>query len=105
MGFAACAKFVVDDPDASGADASSSDANANDSSAPDVTKPVDGSCAKPTTKCSSDAGDLCVDLTLDKNHCAQCNTVCTTADAGGMAPGTGNPDPGIFDAGYDGGIG
>jgi hypothetical protein len=46
-----------------------------------------------------------VDLTLDKDHCGQCNTICTTADASGLAPGTNNPDPGIFDAGYDGGIG
>jgi hypothetical protein len=101
MGFAACAKFATDEPDAS-SDASSS---GDSSTTPDVTKPIDGACPKPTTKCSSDAGEVCADLTGDKNHCGQCNTICSTADASGMSPGTGNPDPGIFDAGYDGGIG
>lgn len=63
-------------------------------------------CDTPLTKCASDAGNVCANLTNDTSHCGQCTTACTTADAGSMAPGTNNPDPGIFlDGGYDGGPG
>jgi hypothetical protein len=104
----ACAKFATDEPDASATDASSGtdvSTSSDGAAKPDVTKPVDGSCAQPTTKCSSDAGDICANLTDDQNHCGACTTICETADASGLSPGTNNPNPGIFDAGYDGGIG
>jgi hypothetical protein len=104
----ACAKFATDEPDASSTDASSGtdvSTSSDGATKPDVTKPIDGSCAQPTTKCSSDAGDICANLTNDENHCGACTTICETADASGLSPGTNNPNPGIFDAGYDGGIG
>jgi hypothetical protein len=97
----ACAKAITDQPDASTSDGSTP----GDSGAPDVTKPVDGACPKPLSKCTDDAGPVCVDMTSDKEHCGSCTTVCKTADASGLAPGTGNPDPLVFDGGYDGGIG
>ncbi len=63
-------------------------------------------CDAPTIKCASDAGGGCADLTSDTNHCGNCSTVCTNGDAGGLAPGSNNPDAGIaFDGGYDSGIG
>ncbi len=68
----------------------------------DVVKiPTDGAgpdgstttCTSPQFLCG-DAG--CVDLTSNANHCGQCNTTCTTADAGGLVPGdNGNPDAGV----------
>jgi hypothetical protein len=62
-------------------------------------------CGLPLVECTSDAGAICANTTSDPNHCGSCTTGCTTADAGGMPPGTDNPDPGIFDGGYDGGPG
>jgi hypothetical protein len=62
-------------------------------------------CTSPQVECVSDAGAICANTTNDPGHCGTCATECATADAGGMAPGTNNPDPGIFDGGYDGGIG
>jgi len=61
-------------------------------------------CDAPLVKCG-DAG-ACIDTTTDKTHCGTCGTVCTTGDAGGLQPGSNNPDAGIpFDGGYDGGAG
>ena len=65
-------------------------------------------CDLPTVKCAGDGGGGgCVDTTTDPAHCGNCNTACPVGDAGGMAPGNGNPDSGIPapDGGYDGGIG
>ncbi len=98
----ACAKAVTEEPDAGSADASvMKDASGDASGCP---HPCTGgqvcsngtcksSCDSPLVQCASDAGPMCADTTSDKNHCGQCGTVCTTADAGNMAPG------------YDGGLG
>ncbi len=130
---AACATAAVsDDPDAStdgssGGDASS-DVALDNSACPQFDLATDphhcGSCThacdagevcsngvcqsmctSPLVECTSDAGPICATTTSDPNHCGTCTTVCTRADAGGMAPGTNNPDPGLFDGGYDGGPG
>ncbi len=63
-------------------------------------------CDSPTTKCTGDAGVLCVNLTSDALHCGQCTNACKLADAGALPLGTSNPDAGVsFDGGYDGGPG
>ena len=58
-------------------------------------------CQSPDFLCP-EAG--CVDLASDPNHCGQCNTVCETADAGGLEAGNdNNPDAGVpSDASFDG---
>jgi len=105
---AACATATVtgDDNTDSGTGSDSS-LPPKDGSTNDVVKPNDaGTCNSPTTKCVTDAGPICADLKTDTNHCGQCTTVCTTADAGSLQPGPNNPDAGVFfDGGYDGGIG
>ncbi len=61
------------------------------------------SCDLPTYKCASgDGGSVCADLKTDTNHCGTCTTSCAAADAGGLQPGTNNPDAGFP---YDGGTG
>ncbi len=124
----ACAKAIVDEPDAS-VDAGGGDVN--NSGCPQYNLSTDpahcgscshacassevcsngtckASCDAPLFKCAN-AGDggtgACVDLTSDPNHCGQCATTCTTADAGALEAGNnGNPDAGIpFDGGSDAG--
>ncbi len=64
------------------------------------------SCDPPLVKCLNDDAGVCTDLTSTASHCGSCANACTTADAGGMPPGNGNPDSGVvFDGGYDGGTG
>lgn len=63
------------------------------------------SCDSPTTQCASDAGPVCVTTASDPNHCGSCVNACVLGDASALSPGTDNPDPGIFDGGYDGGAG
>jgi hypothetical protein len=101
--FAACATATIPTEDDGGVDG----ATPKDAATQDVAKPNDaGTCTSPLTKCVADAGPICADLKSDPNHCGQCPTVCTTADAGSMQPGTNNPDSGVFfDGGYDAGIG
>lgn len=60
------------------------------------------SCDPPTTKCSGDGGVVCANVMSDPAHCGSCTTACGVGDAGGMAPGTGNPEGGVP---YDGGPG
>jgi hypothetical protein len=100
--FAACATATIptEDDASTGGDSSVP----KDGSAADVAKPNDaGTCNSPTTKCVTDAGPVCVDTKTDIDHCGQCTTACTTADAGSLQPGPNNPDAGIGP--YDGGIG
>jgi len=56
--------------------------------------------SSPDAAVSKDSG-----ADADAKATTQCTVECTTADAGDLAPGTGNPDPGVFDGGYDGGPG
>ncbi len=126
---AACGKLITDEPDAASDASVSSDTGSADAPAcPQYDLKTDpnhcgsctnacaggqtcsngvckSSCDKPFVQCASDAGVVCTDPTSDPNHCGTCTTACATADAGGLVPGTNNPDPGIFDAGYDGGPG
>ncbi len=62
-------------------------------------------CDSPQIECSGEGGAVCATTSSDPKHCGNCTTTCTTADAGAMVPGTDNPDPLIFDGGYDGGFG
>lgn len=52
-------------------------------------------CDSPLTKCTADGGLSCIDTKADPKHCGSCTKVCTTADGGGIAPGTNNPDAGV----------
>lgn len=65
-------------------------------------------CDSPLTKCTIDGGVQCLETKMDPLHCGSCVNVCKTADAGGMPPGTQNPEAGIpFDAstkGWDPGM-
>jgi hypothetical protein len=63
-------------------------------------------CDSPTTKCVTDAGGGCVDLTKDPGNCGGCNKRCSVADAGSLPTDNGNPDAGIPtpDGGFDAGI-
>lgn len=56
-------------------------------------------CDPPTTKCTT----MCADLKTDIAHCGSCTKVCSAPDAGGMPPGTNNPEGGGLP--YDGGPG
>jgi hypothetical protein len=64
-------------------------------------------CTSPTTKCASvDGGNICATLATDPKHCGQCTNACTLGDAGGIPPGTNNPDSGIpNNGGIDAGAG
>ena len=121
--FAACAKAVIDTTPEGGVDATAEAAtcpydttkdpqhcgscnNACEAGLVCSSSKCQATCESPTTKCVTDAGQICATLSSDPEHCGQCTTACGVADAGGMAPGTNNPDAGIpFDGGYDGGTG
>ncbi len=103
LAIAACATGVLPTDDTE-SDASTSDATTNKDGAPtnDAAPTIDGACTSPTTKCTSDAGAVCVNTQSDLNHCGSCTNACTPGDAGSLAPGPNNPDAGIA---YDSGIG
>jgi hypothetical protein len=103
--FAACANGLLTTDDTSNDASLPNDATTtNDSpSTNDAGKlGPDGACNSPTTKCTSDAGAICVDTQTDTNHCGGCTNACTQGDAGSLAPGPNNPDAGVV---YDGGSG
>ncbi len=102
VGAAACATAALPTDDTAGNDASvGNDATTNKDGAP-VEASADGACPSPTTKCTSDAGAICVNTLTDLNHCGQCTNACTAGDAGSLVPGPNNPDAGVA---YDSGTG
>lgn len=52
-------------------------------------------CDLPAIKCVIEGGPQCLDVKTDPTHCGGCATVCKLADAGGIPPGTQNPEGGV----------
>jgi hypothetical protein len=84
VGGGACATGLIADEDA-GTDSSvlmdgaqNSDAGTKDTGTSDVIHPGDAGCMSPTVLC----GTACVNEQTDPNHCGNCTTVCSAADAG-----------------------
>src|ERR1700690_41461 len=75
----ACAKGGAVDEEDAGVDASiGPDAQGSKDSQPDGINPGDAGCPDATKLC----GAFCVNTQSDPQHCGDCTTVCTTADAG-----------------------
>jgi len=100
---AACAtgSIVETGPDGGGDASTGGDAATKDAGKSDAGSDA-STCTAPSVKCATDAGSVCANLSTDVDHCGQCPTQCTSADAGGLAPGPNNPDAAVP---YDGGSG